>query len=473
MFASGVFLIGVVRLVCMAAVFALYEAMTGSWRIAAIGCLIYMGSSNYFIFHAGFAYESLAIAFLALLFLVLIAKNLNATAIAVAPRAIVATLLVAALAVTHHLTSYIAAAILSGYAILEMVCLNPRQSRVQGLIPAGLAVVAAYLFFHFVGSSTASYLGPEVELGFGGIMRLITGRSVPRELFVSQSGVALPGFMSAAGFGSAIIVCAALAGGFFRALHMAGLEPLNGWKAMLQWHKSLLVLFTLLTLVYPLALLLRLSPSSWELGNRLGSFLFFAVAIVCAIAVQVQWLGERPGRVRSAIAGLLLTVVFLGGIVAGGATSAVPSRYKVAADSQSVEPMGIETALSIKTWLGPRNRFASDRINRMLLALYGRQTVVTTIQDRVDTSRLFASNETGDYEHALIKEARLDYLLVDLRLSRSLPGVGVFFEKGEPAEVHQSPLSAAALLKFNREPNVNRIFDNGTLVLFDVRGIRD
>jgi hypothetical protein len=229
----------------------------------------------------------------------------------------------------------------------------------------------------------------------------------------------------------------------------------------------------LLTLGYPLALLLRLSPASWELGNRAGAFLYFGVSIVAAVAVSTQWLGRRPGPVRVGIVGILLTLVFLGGIVSGGATSAIPSQYKVAADAPSIEPMGVEAAKWMRTWLGPRNRIAADRTNRLLAALYGRQAIATTIHGGVDTSTLFAAPELTDYERGLIHKARLDYVLVDLRLSQALPQVGVYFEKGEPADVHKAPLDASALLKFNKEPSLSRLFDNGSIHIYDVGALRE
>ena len=472
-FAAGTVVIGILRLVCLGAVFAIYENVTGSSRIACVGCLVYMGHSNFFGFHSGFAYESLAIAFLALALLVPVTKQMSSTESGSLPALLITSMLTGALAVTHHLTSYLAAALLTGFALLEMIRTNTPRSNYRALALATIAGAAAYAGFHTVGGTTASYLGPEVEGGLDGFLRLFTGTAPPRELFVSQSGIHLPLFMRIAGVGSAIILCAALAGGFFRTLHLAGFEPMRGLKALLRWDNSLLVLLTLMTLLFPIALLLRLSPMSWEVGNRLGSILFFGVAIVTATAIHLQWIGTNPTRLRIGIVGVLLTLVFLGGIVAGGAASAIPSRYKVAADAPSVEPMGIEAAIWTKTWLGAHHRIATDRTNRLLMALYGRQEIATTIQDGVDTTPLLVAQYMTSYELDLIKKAKLDYILVDLRLSQALPGVGVYFEKGEPSDVHQEPPATSALLKFNYNPEIGRPFDNGALKLFDVRALRD
>jgi hypothetical protein len=62
----------------------------------------------------------------------------------------------------------------------------------------------------------------------------------------------------------------------------------------------------------------------------------------------------------------------------------------------------------------------------------------------------------------------VDFLLVDLRLSTALPVLGFYFEPWEPST---TPLSAAALLKFNKVDGITRIYDNGYIIIYDVRGL--
>ena len=113
--------------------------------------------------------------------------------------------------------------------------------------------------------------------------------------------------------------------------------------------------------------------------------------------------------------GAALGVVLLGSITTGSGIRALPGSYRVSADAESIEPMGIATAQWTKKWLGEGNRFAADRTNQLLLATYGQQDVVTTIADGVDESRIYlASHLSGDALYP-IRAGKIDYLLADLR----------------------------------------------------------
>ncbi|TIT45868.1 MAG: hypothetical protein E5W72_23310 [Mesorhizobium sp.] len=65
----------------------------------------------------------------------------------------------------------------------------------------------------------------------------------------------------------------------------------------------------------------------------------------------------------------------------------------------------------------------------------------------------------------------IDFLLIDLRLTTAPPVLGFYFQ---PWEARQgASLSGAALLKFNDVKGVTRIYDNGWIVIYDVRGLHE
>jgi hypothetical protein len=70
-----------------------------------------------------------------------------------------------------------------------------------------------------------------------------------------------------------------------------------------------------------------------------------------------------------------------------------------------------------------------------------------------------------------IRTAKVDYLLVDLRLTMARSAMGEYFETGEPGG-GEIPPAPSSFLKFD-DPRVSRVFDNGYIVIFDVRGLRD
>jgi hypothetical protein len=131
--------------------------------------------------------------------------------------------------------------------------------------------------------------------------------------------------------------------------------------------------------------------------------------------------------------------------------------------------MGIETALWTKEWLKAGNRFTADRINRLLLAGYGRQDARVNIVEGVDAARIFEARELGPDELYALARSDIDFLLVDLRLTSAPPLLGFYFEPWQAQE--GTPLSGAALLKFNDLKGVTRIYDNGWIVIYDVRGL--
>ena len=64
----------------------------------------------------------------------------------------------------------------------------------------------------------------------------------------------------------------------------------------------------------------------------------------------------------------------------------------------------------------------------------------------------------------------LQYLLIDRRLSQSLPLSGFYYEEGEIAQApHTTPISAAVLGKWDANTAADRIFDSGNLQIYDVR----
>jgi hypothetical protein len=63
--------------------------------------------------------------------------------------------------------------------------------------------------------------------------------------------------------------------------------------------------------------------------------------------------------------------------------------------------------------------------------------------------------------------------MADLRLTEALPVIGVYFSKGEPVQAHETPPDPEALLKFNGLKEVGRPFDNGFIVIYDVRELME
>jgi hypothetical protein len=288
--------------------------------------------------------------------------------------------------------------------------------------------------------------------------------------YQGDNGVSQPLLQMCIGMASVLLTCAGLATGFFRSLNLAGARIERfGLPPRITWRNSALVFFALLTLAFPLCMLLRLTRAGWEIGSRADAFVSLGVCMVVAIAIAGYWQGSSASRPRSVVIAFLLTIMALGGFTIGWGPRLFKYPYKIVADEESIEPLGIGVAEWTRRWLGPGGRFSADRINSTLLVIYGRQAVITGALYKDNIPDVVFSKEFSPYELKIIKEAQVDYIMIDLRLTEDLPRYGVYFEPGEEAEFHILPPEPAALLKFNHVKGVSRPFDNGATIIYDVR----
>ncbi|RWX08116.1 hypothetical protein EHI45_24490 [Rhizobium leguminosarum] len=473
-FAAGLIVLATARMMLMLALFLLFEKITDSARIASIACLIYMGSSTFLLFDVHYSYESLAIPMLAAVLLVSESRRMERGDTAGWPMVVATMVLIVALAVTHHLTSYFCTALLCGTAVME--CLRQGASamqRRQAILLASIAVIAPIAWSKIVGNPTGSYILPVLEGGIHEVAQFVSSSTTTRKLFVSDTGVLAPAWQRNLTMAGVALICLGLLTGFLRSLVFNGrhrnasiLWPPTRWRL---WRSSLLVVLVLVTLAYPVSIIFRLTRSGWEIGNRIGSLSFLGVAIVVAVAVAAFWQGTSRGWLRAtALAAAATTVLIAGVISSEGPRILVPAGYEVSADSSSIEPMGISAARWTREWLGGDQHFASDRINRLLLSTYGRQKVSTTLESGQDTSMAITAADLGPMERKLLIDSGVGFVMVDLRLTTGLPGVGVYFDGGAQDRNYMVPLRASSLLKFNSAPDVDRTFDNGFMVIFDV-----
>jgi hypothetical protein len=326
------------------------------------------------------------------------------------------------------------------------------------------------------GTHISNYLGPVIEEGVKNLLAKLHGFGRQSVAITSSSVPAQPFGMRAITLLAVLLTALGLATGFFRSLALAapGSER-TGWRAIgeilrRRWRDSRIVFLTVLAFGFPLSVAFRLSIGGWEIGNRMGTFAFFGVGLVVAVGIVHYWQHSLPEGWRRIAPALALSIIVLGGVTSSS-LDPIKGPYKVGADEQSIEPMGIETALWTKNWLGAGNRFTSDRINRLLLAGYGRQDVRVAVADGVDAGRVFRAEKLDSDEYWALAKGQIDFLLVDLRLSTALPVLGFYFEPWELKSTR--PLSATALLKFDRVNGITRIYDNGFIVIYDVRGLHE
>ncbi|MBV9828390.1 MAG: hypothetical protein JO001_22390 [Alphaproteobacteria bacterium] len=474
-FASANVVLFILHAIFVATLFLFFERLVHSSRISALSSVIYMGCANFIIFDIMFAYESLGIV------LALLAIQVEAGASGSAPSAnigkvLLIGLLLASLAVTHHVSAIFCAAYFAGLLIIEVTRRSDGTSLRQRLgvtpIATALAVILPLLWMQMPGNTVAGYLGPVLQSGIAELSAKAHGASAPREMFVGADGSVQPIGYRLASVGSILLIALGLSTGFFRSLALgAGGIGARGWRPLLlvlrrRWTDSRVVFITLVAFGFPISVAFRLTAAGWEIGNRMTAFIFVAVGFVAAMSIVHFW-QARITRSNVPAVSCAIFIILLGGITVGWGGRAVHGGYRVGADPESIEPMGIQAALWTRTWLGEGNRFAADRTNMTLLGTYGGQDVVSSLGTRLDISRAFLGKDLSPETLYPLRLGRVGYLLVDLRMSTAPALLGEYFDKNETG--HGRPPPPSRLLKFDDAKGVSRIFDNGWLVVFDVR----
>jgi hypothetical protein len=459
-FVSGAVVVGVARLVVVGALFYFYELVADSAWVAGLAAALYMANPTFVFFGGLFKYESLALAFFGLVLAALARRERMPGVTARVGLTLVALLALAAVVVTHHLTAYG----LLGFLALWLAIARLR-SRADGAGLTGFVVVAMMLnigWLLFVASITVGYLAPLFTIAVVEIVKLMSlEQGSSRQLFTSISGEVAPLWQRVTGVASVALILLALPFGLLQA-----------WRR--HRRRAIVLTLAIVALGYPAGLALRLVGDSrgWEVAHRSSVFVFLALGFLIALGLTDLWLARRPRWFGIAPVVVGASIIFLGGMIAGWPPKwRLPGSYLVSATTRSVEPQGIAAALWARSWLGPDNRIAVDTVNYMLMGSYGEQHYVSTLSGGVDTSWIFYAPSIGPSEVEILRRGRIRYVVIDLRLSMAPPMLPPYAGGDPRGKDLTKPVPIAVLEKFDRTPGVNRVFDSGDIVIYDVSGL--
>lgn len=455
--ASELVVVGLSRLILVVALYLAVGRLTGSERAGGIGVLVYSASPQFYSFNAAYSYQTLALAFGAgaVYFLLLTVDRPR-------PRAdwhyLVCFVCLAALAITHHLVSWLTA----GFLVVWWLFLVPgaradavarsRRRLIGG--SAVFSVAACSLWAGLSAGTLVPYLGPILTGAVRGLIGILTRHGSERQLFHGTNSVT-PLWQEVVILASAAIFLTVIIVALFAVLFRSALR--GGWQ---------LAIPVGLATTYPLILLSSLSPTAAEVGQRLSSFSFFGIALL--VAAMLLWARRR---VPLAILTGLATICFLGSMIFGSGPSwgYVPGPYVPSADQRSIDAFSIAAAKWASAHLPVDSRIAADRDNGALMAAVGHLQPVTALSGAVNVGPIYFDPIVGNYDRYLIRKGRIRYLLVDDRLLRGPPAVGFYFEPGETQGKER--LTTTDLSKFSTAAGFHRVYDNGPIQIYNLSAI--
>lgn len=454
-YASGIVVIGAARLLLMGALFLLFRRVGGSARVAGLAAAIYTCNFNFLFWGAQYSYESLALPLLLLIMMVQ-AERETAPREALRAWAVPLVIAIAAVLVTHHLTSYAVIAVLLAlslaYRLVKRSWSPPNPWRF-GLLSAALS--AAWLLV--VAGSTIGYLSPALSGAVKAIVNTFAGEEPPRQLFEKGSSA-----VGATPLGARALALLALA------VLLVGLP--FGLRQLWRRHRAqpFAIVFAVAAVAFFGTLALRLAPPAWETGNRLSEFLFVGLAFVLAYSgfELLRRFPRRPRLLRGLLAGVI-SLVLIGDAVSGWPWDAQLSRpLRISAEGHTI----VSPPLAMAQWAERDvrgGRFAAPTADANLLLVPGDKSVLTgpypDVRDILDDPGL------GDWQLPLLRRHNLRYVVSDLRPAGA-DGIRGYYFSTDGSDEGRLPRSVAA--KFNRVPGTARIYANGPITVFDLKGRR-
>src|SRR3954451_12873739 len=170
-YGAGTILVGVARLTFMAALFFLFDRLSGSARGAGLVGALYTGSSNFLYWGAQFSYESLALPLMVVILMAFVERDAGPSERRT-PWTVLMVLGILAITITHHLTSYGLALVLIALAVLYRVM---KVKRPNPWPLALLATVTAAGWLLIAARNTVGYLFPVLGDAVEAILNTASG----------------------------------------------------------------------------------------------------------------------------------------------------------------------------------------------------------------------------------------------------------------------------------------------------------
>lgn len=162
----------------------------------------------------------------------------------------------------------------------------------------------------------------------------------------------------------------------------------------------------------------------------------------------------------------MVVLLGLGGVASGWPPyyARLPGAFRVEAWERSVDQQNLQLANWAATNLTADNGVASDYTTASILASIGDQAAPNNV------ASLFLSKGVSASQIRLVARQRITFIVVDLRLATQIPADGYYFVNDPRQGRYTSPIPLSDLTKFASVPGLSRVFDDGTIAVYDVVG---
>jgi hypothetical protein len=448
---TGQLLILLVHVLTAVGSYALAAELWRSHRAGAVGACVYMVNPSYMYFDSQFSYEGMALALFVWIGYLTV-RMLRCTQRPAAWRFVPVTLLLgAALVMTHHLTA-IGLLVLLLVSGLSVSLVRPARDACRaGLTPMLTTVAAITMFLAVwllaVSPYTLRYLSPYLGTGLRQLAGILSSGSGGRELYAAST---TPGYERAAAFLSVAVLSTAAIVHLVRSRLLRD-DARDG--ARLGW-----VLYGGL---YFLSLPLILSPMGAEASRRTWAFSFFGVGVI----VAGLFAGQPRARSlpRAAIAVAAFAVLLIGNVSAGqNEYYRFPGRVVFGTDTRDVSSESLALAGWLRGVVPPGQRVATDRFNGLQLT-YSSDLEVVRATGRLPFWELYLESLPPSPRLATeLRRLDVAYLVMDKRMTRTLPVLGVYFQPDEAFSLHE-PLARVQFDRYYDQRWASVVLDSSTV----------
>ncbi len=459
---SGIAILALARVIMTLGLIRIIQRISGSAAAGCLAALVYAVNPQYVFFNSQFSYQSIAIPLCFFCIYVFASHRDRRNILTLTPSAVI----ILAVAATHHLTSLSLVVVLGVWYLFTLI----RRRPVRQLLPLVLIsvmIVAAWTWL--ARSVIIPYISEIANNGLTNILSLAHGQS-SHKFFTDSAGDRNPAWQDVLSISSVLLIMFTLAPAL--------------WLAVVK-HRLLsaasMVLF-MIAAFYPIVPAGHLTVVTAEISDRASGFVFVGLGYIFAVWWFREALFHRHAKQsrfsitrRTWLIALGLTVCFAGGVVLTGPNwSYGPGHYLVSADNRSVDQLALQAANWEGQNLTPNSRVFTDRVNGSLAAVYGDQNVLTSLGDGIAEGSVstLLLRERSQADASLACAVHVQFLIADVRLATSLPHLGMYIDNGEYLYgLRDTPPSPAALTKFNDISGAQRLFDNGAIRIYDLRGL--